>query len=494
MANTDFPKQITAPVLSLTLCTIAAGGIIAAGFPQSAAAEVRLRPGAVTAQSGGVGRSPESYKLGGGDRILVEILEVPELTRGYEVLSDGSVNLPLIGLISIRGRTLVEATTIIRSAYRRVLKDPVVTVSLVAARPLNVGVIGEVTRPGNFILSLTPGPGVAPSVQYPTVTQALRLAEGVTGIADIRNIRVRRPQPDGPDRVLNVNLWKFLQEGDISQDIILQDRDTIVVPTVASFNQAESRQFATANFSPPPEKPRSISIVGQVTRPGPYVVIGGNTTSDLSREGFPTVIRAIQLAGGITPEADIRQIQVRRLTRRGEQIIPVNLWQFLESGDASQDTILQQGDTIVVPKATIVNPAEAGVLANTNFAPPGINIFVVGEVTTSLDPLRLPANATLNQALISRGFFGYGNTRARRNKIELVRLNTDGTATKRTIEVDLTQGINEEINPQLRNNDMIIVSRSGLVNFVDRINNIIGPIGPATGMLNFINVLRSLFR
>ncbi len=494
MVNADFPKQITAPVLSLTLCAIAANGIIAARFPLAAVAQVRLRPETVIAQSGGVRRSPESYKHGGGDRILVEILEVPDLTRGYEVLSDGSVNLPLIGLVSIRGRTLVEATNIIRNAYRRVLKDPIVTVSLVAARPLNVGVIGEVTRPGNFTIPLTPGPGDTPSVQYPTVTQAIRLAEGVTGVADIRNIRVRRPQRDGPDQVLNVNLWKFLQEGDISQDIILQDRDTILIPTVANFNQAEARQFATANFSPPPEKPRSISIVGQVTRPGAYVVIGGNTTNDASREGFPTVIRAIQLAGGITSDADIRQIQVRRLTRRGEQIISVNLWQFLESGDGAQDTILQEGDTIVVPKATIINPAEAGVIASTNFAPAGINVYIVGEVRTPLDPVRLPANATLNQALISRGFFGYENTRARRNKVELVRLNNDGTATKRTIEVDLTQGINEELNPQLRNNDMIIVSRSGFANLVDRMNAVIGPVGPATGVLNFINVFRFLFR
>jgi len=490
MLNTHFPRLIAQSVVGLVLF---ASTVIA--DPRSTSAQLPIGLSAdQTLTVAQVRRTPESYKLGGGDRIQIEILEVPELTRGYEVLSDGSVNVPLIGLISIRGRTLVEATNIIRNAYRRVLKDPVVTVSLVAARPLNVGVIGEVTRPGNFIISLTPGPGVAPSVQYPTVTQALRLAEGVTGVADIRNILVRRPQVDGPDRVLNVNLWKFLQEGDLSQDIILQDRDTIVIPTVANFNQAEARQFATANFSPPPEKPRSISIVGQVTRPGAYVVIGGNTTNDLSREGFPTVIRAIQLAGGITSDADIRQIQVRRVTRRGEQIILVNLWQFLESGDGAQDTILQQGDTIVVPKATIINPAEAGVLARTNFAPAGINVYVVGELRTPLDPVRLPANATLNQALISRGFFGYENVRARRDKVELVRLNNDGTATKRTIEVDLTQGINEEFNPQLRNNDMIIVSRSGLANFVDRMNAIVGPIGPATGVLNFVNVLRNLFR
>ena len=489
MVNTHFPRQIAPSVVGLVLF---ASTVIA--DPISTPAQRPIPLGAPVPTGAPVRRSPESYKLGGGDRILVEILEVPDLTRGYEVLSDGSVNLPLIGLVSIRGRTLVEATNIIRNAYRRVLKDPVVTVSLVAARPLNVGVIGEVTRPGNFTIPLTSGPGTAPSVQYPTVTQALRLAEGITGVADLRNIRVRRPQPDGPDQVLNVNLWRFLQEGDLSQDIILQDRDTVVVPTVANFNQAEARQFATANFSPPPERPRSISIVGEVTRPGAYVVIGGVTTSELSRQGFPTVIRAIQLAGGITSDADIRQIQVRRLTRRGEQIIPVNLWQFLESGDGAQDTILQEGDTIIVPKATIVNPAEAGVLASTNFAPAGINVYIVGEVRTPLEPMRLPANATLNQALISRGFFGYENTRARRNQVELVRINNDGTATKRTIEVDLTQGINEELNPQLRNNDMIIVSRSGLANLVDRMNAVIAPVGPVTGVLNFINGLRFLFR
>ena len=84
--------------------------------------------------------------------------------------------------------------------------------------------------------------------------------------------------------------------------------------------------------------------------------------------------------------------------------------------------------------------------------------------------------------------------RARRNQVDLVRLNNDGTATKRTIEVDLTQGINEELNPQLRNNDMIIVSRSGFANLVDRMNAVIGPVvGPGTGVLNFLNIFRSLF-
>ncbi|HLO51249.1 MAG TPA: SLBB domain-containing protein, partial [Kamptonema sp.] len=225
-----------------------------------------------------------------------------------------------------------------------------------------------------------------------------------------------------------------------------------------------------------------------------YVAIGGNTTSSLSREGFATVTRAIQLAGGITALADIRQIQVRRPTRTGEQIISVNLWQLLESGDASQDAILQQGDTIIVPKVKVINPAEAGILATTNFSPPAINVYVVGEVRTSTDALKLPSNATLNQALLTRGFFGYENTRANRESIDLVRLNPDGTTTKRSIIVDLTTGTNEENNPQLRNNDIIVVYRSSQAAFSDRLGSALSPVATFTGVGNFLLILRSLFR
>ena len=441
-----------------------------------------------------VSKTPESYKLGGGDRIQIEILEVPELSRGYEVLSDGSVNLPLIGLVSVRGRTLVEATEVIKAAYRRLLKDPIVTVSLVTARPLTVGVIGEVNRPGSYGLSLTPGVGTAPAVQYPTLIQALKTAEGITGLADIRNIQIRRPQPTGPDIIIKVNLWKFLQEGDISQDIILQDKDTVVVPTVTTFNQAEARQIANVNFSPPPESPRSVSIVGEVTRPGSYVVIGGNTTTELSRQGFPTVTRAIQLAGGITALADIRQIQVRRPTRAGEQVISVNLWQLLEAGDASQDTILQQGDTIIVPKVQVINPAESSILATTNFSPPAINIYIVGELRLATnEPIRLPSNTTLNQALLAKGF-GYDNPRAEREFIDLIRLNPDGTTTKRRINIDLTSGTSEENNPQLRSNDIIVVHRSSKAEFSDQLGSTLAPVTSFTGVANFLAILRSLFR
>ncbi len=63
--------------------------------------------------------------------------------------------------------------------------------------------------------------------------------------------------------------------------------------------------------------------------------------------------QVVQKAGGIKPSADIRQIQVRRLTRSGrEQLIDLDFWQLLKAGDISQDLVLQQGDTVIIPVAT----------------------------------------------------------------------------------------------------------------------------------------------
>ena len=57
---------------------------------------------------------------------------------------------------------------------------------------------------------------------------------------------------------------------------------------------------------------------------------------------------AIQEAGGIRPDANIREVEVRRLNKNGEvQIFKVDLWKLLRDGDLPQDVLLQEGDEIV---------------------------------------------------------------------------------------------------------------------------------------------------
>jgi polysaccharide export outer membrane protein len=317
------------------------------------------------------------------------------------------------------------------------------------------------------------------------VLAALTTAQGVTLAADVTQVEVRRKIGRGGEQRVALNLKNAIQTGQVGQDITLRDGDTIFVPTATNFNKAEARNLAAANFAANPTAPRTVAIIGEVNRPGAYIVsaaAGGGEGTAAAGGGLPTVTRAIQLAGGITGQADIRNLKLRRPTRTGgEQTIDVNLWQLLQSGDVDQDIIVQDGDTIVIPTATDLTTAEATQLANTTLSPNTIQVGVVGEVkrpgATELKP-----NSSLNQALLAAG--GFNDTRASRDAVDLIRLNPDGSVTKRVVKINLADGINEETNPILRNNDVVIVSRNGITKTSESIGTIAGPFGV------ILNVLR----
>lgn len=436
------------------------------------------------------------YLLGGGDLIRVNVFEVPEYGGEYQIPPGGSINLPLIGSISVIGLTTEQAADVITERYRKFLKRPQISVNLLSPRPINVLVAGEVTRPGAYTLNLQGGAGQNPGVQYPTVLAALTVAQGVTLAADVTQVRLRRKTGNSTEQVVNLNLKELIQTGSSSQDITLRDGDVIVVPTATSFNVAEARNLFSANFAASQTAPRTVAVIGQVNRPGSYLVTAGGTTegqtaatggagtSVASGSGLPTVTRAIQLAGGITSEADVTNIRIRRPTRTaGEQTIDINLLELLRSGDVNQDVIVQDGDTIVISKATTVNPALATELATTTLSPDRIQVGVVGEVKRP-GAVDIRPNSSLNQAILAAG--GFNDARARTASVQLIRLNPNGSVTKRDIKIDFNQGINEQTNPILRNNDVVLVGRSGLASTSDSANLISGPLGSFLGVVRLI--------
>lgn len=446
--------------------------------------------------------APADYALGGGDRIRINVFEVPEYTGEYQIPPGGELYLPLVGGVRVLGLTQSQAADAIAAKYSRYLKRPLVTVSLLSPRPINVVVAGEVNRPGSYTVALQGGAGNDPGVQYPTIVGALTLAEGVTLSADLRQVKLRRKSGLGPEQTINLDLTELVRTGTLPQDITLRDGDTVFVPTENQPNMAEVRQFATASFAAAPNRPRTVTVVGEVNRPGSYVVIGGSSSAAAPASsansqggrigtieaggsaggGLPTVSRAIQLAGGITGTADVRNIQIRRPTKTGsEQKMNLNFWKLLQ-GDPNQDTIVQEGDTIIIPTATDINPAEATALADASFSPATIQVSVVGEVKNP-GAVSLQPNTPMNQAILTAG--GFNDSRAKKRSVELVRLNPDGSVTKQRLPVDLAQGINNKTNPILRNNDIVVVGRSGTAKVGDTIGTLFGPIiSPFLGILN----------
>lgn len=415
-----------------------------------------------------------NYKLGGGDRIFIEILDVPSLSGDYQIPPDGWLDLPLIDRLYIGGLTIEEATDAIKSKYLTVLKDPHVNIRLMSLRAINVWIAGEVNRPGSYSMNLPLGSGNPAGFQSPTAVNAIEMAEGVTLMADLRRILIRRPSQSRQVQEININLWEMLQTGIVSQDITLRDGDSIFIPTTTNVNLSEVRQLATTTFTTSPDRPRNVTVVGEVNRPGSYVVLGGDTTNLARTQGLPTVTRSIQLAGGITPLADLRRIQIRRSTKTAAaQVFEVNLWQLLQAGDLNQDAILQDGDTIIVPTTNEINRAEATALAHTSLSPENIQVTVVGDVENP-GVKQVSPGSPLNQALLIAGGF---NEQAVRDAVDLIRLNPNGSVSRRQVTVDLSQGINDFTNPMLQNNDIILVSRSGVARFQDKVEIGVVPVG-----------------
>ena len=485
-----FSKSIIRPAAALALLALTASPSFGASpveLPQVPTASLNRQPTPPPAPSS----IEEAYTLGAGDRIRIDIFLVPQYSGEHEILIDGSLNLPVAGNVVIQGLTLNQAAEAVAAAYGNILRNPRITVSLVTPRPFRIGIAGEVTSPGSYIVDRQ-------GAQFPRVSSILETAGGLTHSADLRQIQVRRPQNSGAEQIINVDLWSFLQTGNLAYDVTLRDGDTLFIPATERFSLDEAILLSSASFAANENRPLNIAVVGEVFRPGPYTVTGTASTGAAGQTGRgggssvpPTVTRAIQVAGGIKPLANIREIQIVRRTKTGpEQTIDVNLWELLQTGDISQDLVLQEGDTVLVPEADPnAEPLPLSEVAAASFSPDTMGVNVVGEVT-SPGITRVTPNAPLNQVLLAAGGF---NNRARKGSVDLVRLHPDGTATRRSIEVDLALGLDDERNPPLQNNDVVIVNRSTTARVGDTLDTFVRPLGAAFTLISLPLRILGLF-
>ncbi len=131
--------------------------------------------------------------------------------------------------------------------------------------------------------------------------------------------------------------------------VVMLVMPTSAAPIVDATSQTHELSEAQPNAQPQTVQPLHIAVIGEVQRPGAYFLAQADGSSTAQQQ-LPTVTRAIQMAGGITQHADIRQVQVRRRTSNSKEptIINVNLYELVSKGDVSQDISLQEGDAVVV--------------------------------------------------------------------------------------------------------------------------------------------------
>ena len=222
-------------------------------------------------------------------------------------------------------------------------------------------------------------------------------------------------------------------------------------------------------------RPIKISIVGEIKRPGFYTMRDPDPRNISGKPIYlPTIIDAIQKAGGITQNTNLKEVIISRKLP-GKKISykegKVNLLDLIFNGNHLQNTILYDGDIIKLKKA-IKMPSEIMSLAEANLSPKNITVSVIGKVENP-QKMEIPVNTPLNQAILLAG--GPIAWKSNKNNVELVRVNRNGTISKKKFKLDFSENVSNENNPPLSNNDIIRVKSSFINNVGEGLATITKP-------------------
>jgi polysaccharide export outer membrane protein len=293
---------------------------------------------------------PIDYIVGPGDTLAIQLYGNQPATYELTVQRDGRVNFPKLGPIMVSGMNFDAARAAIEHSVSKQLIGSHVSVTMGELRSIRVFVLGEAQKPGSYTVS-----GLS------TMTNALFVSGGVKKIGSLRNIELKR---DG--RLVNtLDLYDLLLHGDTSKDRQLLPGDVIFIPPVG----------------------RTVSVDGAVRRPAIY---------ELKSER--TVGQAIDVAGGLQPDADGKLGQL-------ERILPSNLREMRNvdlTAGGGLNIELADGDKLLIPE--ILPTLENSVALTGYVFRPGQFEYHAGlrltDVLGSLDELR--PNADQRYIMIRR--------------------------------------------------------------------------------------------
>lgn len=241
--------------------------------------------------------TPENYRLGPGDEVIIDIWGANEDNIRQEISPEGNIMVQQLGPIYLNGLTIKEANDKIRrifaQKYADVMgEDPLsdVRVTLGNIRTISVNVMGEVYTPGTYRLSA-----------FASLFHALYNAGGVTGIGSLRNVQVVR----NGQEIVSADLYEYLFDGKLSTDIRLNEGDVIIVPPYEV----------------------QVLVQGKVKRPMYYEMKRGESLADLFR-----------YAGGFTGDAYTEEVGLVREMDKERSYFGIKKANYdsfgLEDGDA----------------------------------------------------------------------------------------------------------------------------------------------------------------
>jgi polysaccharide export outer membrane protein len=235
---------------------------------------------------GGAAAADSDYRLGAGDLLRVSVFGSPDLSAELRVSESGNITYPLVGALSVGGRTPAQVEAMISAHLMEggFVRDPQVSVLVLEYRSQQVAVLGHVVKPGQY------------SLQSATTLLTL-LAEAGGPIHEEAADFATVMRKDGTKAQIDL---AALFTGDPAQNIPIAGGDTIYVPRAPQFY-----------------------VYGEVQKPGMYRL-----------ERNMTVSRAISAGGGLTPRGSERRVVVKRRNAKGEEeLISVDGSDLLQPDD-----------------------------------------------------------------------------------------------------------------------------------------------------------------
>ena len=158
------------------------------------------------------------YHILPGDILQVSVWKEPDLQLEVLVLPDAAFSFPLAGYITTKGQSAPDLQAELTRRLTRYISEPVVTISVKAVLGNKVYVIGQVNRPGEFIVN--------PRVD---VMQALSMAGGTTPFAALNSIKILR-RNGNEQFAISFRYNDVIKGKDLIQNRVLQSGDIVVVP------------------------------------------------------------------------------------------------------------------------------------------------------------------------------------------------------------------------------------------------------------------------
>lgn len=294
---------------------------------------------------------PDSYVVGPGDNVSVQIFGKENLDYQLGVNREGQVVIPNLGPFSVVGLTYVEMKQFLGSKIQQRILGVNVVVSIASLRSMRVFVLGDAYKPGPYILN-----------SLSSVTHALFAAGGISDIGSLRNIQVKR----AGKLIQQVDLYGLLINGDSTDDILLQAGDVVFVAPVGN----------------------RVSVDGQVRRPAIYEINQNETFSDV-----------VSMTGGLLPSAYPQATRVERYSGNNlRRVKNINL-----SNQADLNKKVKNGDAIHVQNTSDLFDQSLEVIGAA--IRPGIYQFVKGQKIKDIFPhfnSYLLEEADLNYSIIVR--------------------------------------------------------------------------------------------